>query len=68
MQETEVQSLGWEDPLVKGMASILAWRIPWTEEPAGWILRDKYSISSIWHITWYLGLKQILTVWTNGWN
>ena len=35
-QETWVQSLGWEDPLEKGMAthcSILAWRIPWTEEP-----------------------------------
>ena len=32
------QSLGWEDPLEKGMAahsSILAWRIPWTEEPGG---------------------------------
>ena len=36
--ETWVQSLGWEDPLEKGMAthsSILAWRIPWTEEPSG---------------------------------
>ena len=36
MQETWIQSLGWEDPLEKGMAphsSILAWRIPWTEEP-----------------------------------
>ena len=35
-QETQVQSLGQEDPLEKGMAtysSILAWRIPWTEEP-----------------------------------
>ena len=35
MQETWVQPLGWEDPLEKGMAthsSILAWRIPWTEE------------------------------------
>ena len=35
MQETQVQSLGWENPLEKGMAihsSILAWRIPWTEE------------------------------------
>ena len=35
MQETQVQSLVWEDPLEKGMAtncSILAWRIPWTEE------------------------------------
>jgi len=38
MQKTWVQSLGWEDPLEKGMAtysSILAWRIPWTEEPRG---------------------------------
>ena len=35
MQETWVQSLGWEDPLEKGMATlsnILAWIIPWTEE------------------------------------
>ena len=39
MQETWVQSLGWEDTLEKGMAihsSILAWRNPWTEEP-GWL-------------------------------
>ena len=38
MQETWVWSLGWEDPLEKEMAthsSILAWRIPWTEEPGG---------------------------------
>ena len=38
MQETWVWSLGWEDPLEEGMAthsSILAWRIPWTEEPGG---------------------------------
>ena len=49
IQETQVGSLGWEDPLVKDMAthssilawdmaihsSILAWRIPWTEEPGG---------------------------------
>ena len=38
MQETQVRSLGQEDPLEKGMAthsSILAWRIPWTEEPGG---------------------------------
>ena len=36
MWETRVASLGWEDPLKKGMAthfSILAWRIPWTEGP-----------------------------------
>ena len=38
MRETRVRSLGWEDPLEKGMAthsSILAWRIPWTEESGG---------------------------------
>ena len=38
MQETWVRSLGWEDPLEKEMAthsSILAWRIPWMEEPGG---------------------------------
>ena len=38
MQETHVRSLGQEDPLEEGMAthsSILAWRIPWTEEPGG---------------------------------
>ena len=38
MQETWVQSLGWEDLLEEGVAthsSILAWRIPWTEEPGG---------------------------------
>ena len=37
-QEMQVQSLGWEDPLEEGMAthsSILAWGIPWTEEPGG---------------------------------
>ena len=38
IQQSQVQSLGWEDPLEKGMvthSSILAWRIPWTEEPGG---------------------------------
>ena len=38
MQETQVQSLDWEDPLEEGMAthsSSLAWRIPWTEESGG---------------------------------
>ena len=39
MQETRIQSLSCEAPLEKGMAShsnILAWRIPWTEEPGGY--------------------------------
>ena len=38
MQETQVRSLDWEDPLDEGMAthfSILAWRVSWTEEPGG---------------------------------
>ena len=38
MQETLVQSLGWEDPLEKEMAthsSVLAWEVPWTEETDG---------------------------------
>ena len=38
VQEIRVQSLGWDDPLEKGMAThstILAWRNPWTEEPGG---------------------------------
>ena len=38
MQETQVQFLGQEDPLEEGMetqSSILAWRMPWTEEPMG---------------------------------
>ena len=38
MQETQVQSLGWEDPMEKEIAnlsSILAWRIPWTEKAGG---------------------------------
>ena len=38
VQKTWVQSLGWEDPLEKGMAtfsSILVWRTPWTEDPDG---------------------------------
>ena len=43
-EETRVQSLGWKDPLEEGMesySSILAWRIPWTEEPG-----DLQSIES----------------------
>ena len=38
MLETWVRSLGWEDPLEEGIAahsSMLAWRIPWIEEPGG---------------------------------
>ena len=48
MQETWVQSLGQEDPLEKGMAthsSILAWRVPRTEEPAG---ATVHSVTKSW--------------------
>ena len=44
VRETQVRSLGWEDPLEKEMAthsSILAWKIPWTEEPGGLQLKGR---------------------------
>ena len=52
MQETEVQALGQEDPLKKGIAThsiILACSIPWTEEPGG--LQSMGSQSWIWQIS-----------------
>ena len=55
MQETWVRSLGREDPLEKGMAthsSILAWRIPWTEEPGGyspWSLKESDTTEQLTH-------------------
>ena len=48
MQKTQVRSLGWEDPLEKGMAthsSILCWRISWTEEHGG-LQSDGYSFKT----------------------
>ena len=50
MEETQVQSLGWKDPLEKGMAihsSILAWRIPWTEMPGG-LWGSVYGVAKSW--------------------
>ena len=56
MQETQVWSLGREDPLEKGMAthsSTLTWKIPWTEEPGRW--GRKESDTSEWlHFTYHL--------------
>ena len=49
MQETRVQFLGPEDPLEKGMAtysSIVAWRIPWTEEPAKRVAKSWTQLST----------------------
>ena len=53
MQETQVQSLGQEDPLEKGMAthsSILACRIPWTEEPGG-LVHEAAELDATEHST-----------------
>ena len=54
IQETQLRSLGWEDPLEEGMAthsSILVWRIPWTEEPGGlqsiWLQRVRHDWSNL---------------------
>ena len=66
MQETQVQSLGREDPLEKEMAthsSILAWRIPWTEEPDGLQFMGSQRVTtapwtqSIHLLKYYLHLK-----------
>ena len=49
MRETQVRSLGREDPLEKEMAahfSILAWRIPWTEEPGGGVAKSQTQLSN----------------------
>ena len=61
MQETQVQSLGQEDPLAKEMAThsnILAWRIPWTEEPSGlyspWGCEESDSPEQLTHTKSYI--------------
>ena len=49
MKETGVRSLGWEDPLEKGMAthcSILAWRIPWTEDTIHGVAKSQIQLSN----------------------
>ena len=51
MQETQVWSLGWEDPLEEEMtnhSSILAWRIPWTEEPGGLQSMELQRVEQDW--------------------
>ena len=56
MQETLVGSLGWEDPLEKGVATcscVLAWRIPWIEEPGG--LQSRVEKSQTQLSDWHLG-------------
>ena len=51
MRETWVRSLGWEDPLEEEMtthSSILAWKVPWTEEPGGLQSMGSLVGSSLW--------------------
>ena len=80
MQETQVRSLGWEDPLQDEMAthsSILAWEIPWTEEPGRLQSRESQRVRHDWactqdidnilnHILW--GALKILKVLPAGRN
>ena len=54
MQETRVRSLGWADPLEKGMAthsSILVWRIPWTGEPGGLQSMESQRVGHDWQLS-----------------
>ena len=56
LQETQVQSLGQEDPLEEEMAthsSILAWRIPWTEEPGGLQSMGSQRVRHNWVTNFY---------------
>ena len=67
-QETQVQSLGWEDPLEEGMAtpsSILAWRIPWREEPGGSSPqgRKELDMTAINTFTFFLSLVAQMARW-----
>ena len=81
MQETQVWLLGWEDPLEKGMAtlsSILAWRIPWTEEPDRlqstgpqrvgheWVANTFISKYSFYF--YFLILETIIQSWPMSWT
>ena len=65
MEDTRVRALGQEDPLEKEMAthsSILAWKIPWTEDPGGlyspWGHKESDKIEQLTH-NWYLILGSI---------
>ena len=65
MWETQVRSLGWEDPLEKGMAthsSILAWRSPWTEEPGGLWSMGSQRVSHDW-VTFSFSALTDYVVW-----
>ena len=51
MQETQVRSLGWEEPLEEGMATnsiVIAWEIPWTEKPGGLLSIESQRVGHNW--------------------
>ena len=61
IQEAWVQSLGWQDPLEKGVAthsSVLAWRIPWIEVPGGLQSMGSQEVSTTERLTKILRDKQ----------
>ena len=76
MQETWVQSLGQEEPLEEGMAthsSILAWKIPWTEEPGGLQYIASQRVRCDWEIninlfSWWRKYKKIFEYFKYDWN
>ena len=66
MRETWVRSLGWEDPLEKEMAthsSILAWRIPWTEEPGGLQFTGSKRVGYDWATSLFWSEKVFISLW-----
>ena len=68
MQETRVQFLGQEDPLEKEMSthsSILAWRIPWTEEPSGLQSTGSQRVGGDWETEHTCNLTTCANSWTS---
>ena len=59
IQETQVWSLGWDDPLEEEMA-ILAWRIPWTEQPGGLQSMEVAESQNDWAIDRLSGCEEYL--------
>ena len=65
MRETWVRTLGWKDPLEKGMAthsSVLAWRIPWMEEPGGLQSMGSQGATNALTFTWTVACQAPLSM------
>ena len=68
MQETQVASLGWVDPLEEEMAthsSTLAWRIPWTEDPGGLQSVESQDLNATEQLTHSLPLNLSTRLWVD---